>query len=349
MICMGLSDLSLDRVIRHFRVMRHYGLLITSQNSPRLTTTMRRIERFNLIDRVARELQARMTYADIDAFLKSFGVDTKKKTSGINSKWIFAKELLAEAGDTLVIQLAQELEIPHGHTVSAGQVHEESRFWVPGYLRLFISHLSEHKLKATRLKDALKKYAVSCFVAHEDINPTLEWQGEIEKALASMDALAAILTPGFHDSNWTDQEVGFALGRGTLVVPLRDGLDPYGFVGKLQGVPSQGRTVAQVADAVFQALASNSATKNKMASALVDQVVAAPTSVLGLQFFRSLRRVETLSESHLERLRDNVGGNSALGTDVTFVQELNAMLGERDLEPFVYAGKGESPDDEIPF
>ncbi len=29
-----------------------------------------------------------------------------------------------------------------------------------------------------------------------------------------MDALAALLTTDFHDSNWTDQEVGFAIGRG---------------------------------------------------------------------------------------------------------------------------------------
>lgn len=47
---------------------------------------MRRIERFNLIDRIGRELQARMSYSDIDIFLKTFGVDTNKMTSGANSK-----------------------------------------------------------------------------------------------------------------------------------------------------------------------------------------------------------------------------------------------------------------------
>ncbi|AOS82788.1 hypothetical protein BIU88_00650 [Chlorobaculum limnaeum] len=284
---------------------------------------MRPIERLNLIDRIGRELQARMSYSDIDIFLKGFGIDTTKTTSSTNSKWIYVKELLGDAVDAVVLRIADELEIAHGHTVVGGIVQEESRFWMPGYFRLFISHLSEHKLKATALKEALRKYAVSCFVAHEDINPTLEWQGEIEKALASMDALAAILMQGFHDSKWTDQEVGFALGRGVLVVPLRNGLDPYGFIGKVQGVPCQGRTVAQVAASIFHALASNRLTKNKLATALVDQIVASPVVESGLQLFGSLKQIETLAQIHLERLRDNIGTNQILTSDASFVKELN--------------------------
>ncbi|NTW99729.1 MAG: toll/interleukin-1 receptor domain-containing protein [Geobacteraceae bacterium] len=290
-----------------------------------------------------------MSYSDIDIFLKSFGVDTQKQTSGSNSKWIYVKELLAETSEAVVLQIADELEIVHGHTVMGGAIQEDSRFWIPGFFRLFVSHLSEHKLKATGLKEALRKHAISCFVAHEDINPTLEWQGEIEKALASMDALAAILMPGFHDSKWTDQEIGFALGRGMLVVPLRHGLDPYGFIGKLQGVPCHGKTVAQVANSVFLALASNSLTKNKIATALVDQVVASPTPSTGTKFFNSLRQIETLSQSHLERLRDNLATNLRLASDAYFVKELNALLIEREIQPFEQPERALVPNDDLPF
>ena len=51
-----------------------------------------------------------------------------------------------------------------------------------------------------------------------------------------MDALAAILTPGFNESKWTDQEVGVAVGRGSLIIPIRKGMNPYGFIGKYQGM-----------------------------------------------------------------------------------------------------------------
>ena len=206
-----------------------------------------------------------------------------------------------------------------------------------------------HKLKATALKAALRKYGISSFVAHEDIEPTFEWQDEIEKALASMDALTAILIPGFHDSNWTDQEIGYALGRGVLVLPLRNGLDPYGFVGKFQGIPCHDRTVAQVAKSVFQALVSNAATKNKIATALVDLTVGAVDPATGLQFLGSLKQIGDLPQSHLEKLRDNIGENDRLVSDTKFLDELNRSLKERDLSQYEIPKSANFMDDEIPF
>jgi hypothetical protein len=51
-----------------------------------------------------------------------------------------------------------------------------------------------------------------------------------------MDALVALLSPDFHDSDWTDQEVGVAIGRGVPLIAVRLGLDPYGLMGKGQGL-----------------------------------------------------------------------------------------------------------------
>src|SRR5262249_43021414 len=76
----------------------------------------------------------------------------------------------------------------------------------------------------------------SAFVAHTSIQPTRQWQDEIESALYSMDALAALMTEDFHESNWTDQEVGFALGRHVPIIPLRLGQKPYGFLARIQAL-----------------------------------------------------------------------------------------------------------------
>jgi len=195
----------------------------------------------------------------------------------------------------------------------------------------------------------LKNYAISAFVAHEDIEPTFEWQSEIEKALFSMDALVAILTPGFQESRWTDQEVGFALGRGILVVPLRKGLDPYGFIGKVQGIQADGKTVGQIGELVFQALASNSATKNRIASALVDQIVGANNINSGVRLLAHLQKIETLPQSYLEKIRDNLVSNQTLSQNNRFVLALNEMLSERDLPTFVDTVKQSAFDEDIPF
>jgi hypothetical protein len=112
-----------------------------------------------------------------------------------------------------------------------------TRIWGnEGYFRLFLSHLSKFKADAAKLKDDLRLFGVSCFVAHKDIEPLKEWQDEIELALASTDALAALLTPGFNESLWTDQEVGFTYARRVPIIPVRLGIDPHGFMSRFQAL-----------------------------------------------------------------------------------------------------------------
>jgi hypothetical protein len=110
------------------------------------------------------------------------------------------------------------------------------RIWGGEGYRVFLSHKAEVKKKAAGLKERLALFGVSAFVAHADIRPTKKWQDEIENALASMDAFVALLTEKFHDSDWTDQEVGYALDRGVPVIAVKLGRDPYGFIGRFQAL-----------------------------------------------------------------------------------------------------------------
>ncbi len=110
------------------------------------------------------------------------------------------------------------------------------RIWGDTGFRVFISHKAERKKLATQLKAGLARFGIRAFVAHEDIRPTQAWQDEIEYALRSMDGFVALLTDDFHDSDWTDQEVGYALARGVPIIAIRIGIDPYGFIGRFQAL-----------------------------------------------------------------------------------------------------------------
>jgi hypothetical protein len=147
---------------------------------------------------------------------------------------------------------------------------EVRRLWHEGYFRLFLSHVSRHKVQVSQLKDALFQCGISGFVAHEDIEPSLEWQNEISLALRSMHALVAIITPDFHESKWTDQEIGWALGRGVPVVPLHLGCDPYGFVGKIQAIRGSFDDVTTLSGRTTQALLRSSQAHVHMRRALVE-------------------------------------------------------------------------------
>ena len=108
--------------------------------------------------------------------------------------------------------------------------------WASESIRVFISHLAEEGVRATQLKIAMEAWGLDGFVAHLDIDPGAQWATEIETALASCDALVAILTDGFGASAWCDQEVGWALGRNVPVIPVRVDLAPYGLLGSTQAV-----------------------------------------------------------------------------------------------------------------
>jgi nucleoside 2-deoxyribosyltransferase len=83
-------------------------------------------------------------------------------------------------------------------------------------------------VEAAVLKSRLSVFSASCFVAQMDVRPTTEWQEEIENALATMHGFVALMTPDFHDSDRTDQEVGYALAQGVPMIAVRLGQDPLG-------------------------------------------------------------------------------------------------------------------------
>lgn len=227
---------------------------------------MRVSERLKLIDEIGRELQKRYTYKDIDIFFKSYGIAYPEAQASYNSKWIYAKEALANASDKLVQDIAEELELSIKYAVvkekDSPEIWQETNLF-----RLFISHIAVHKDKAFRMKEALAPYNISAFVAHEDINPTQQWQVEIEKALNTMDAMLAIHTDGFSKSFWTNQEIGFALGRPIKILSLKLNEDPKGFISKHQAILRRRRNADEIAKEINSILRRDILTKDRMTEA----------------------------------------------------------------------------------
>jgi hypothetical protein len=124
--------------------------------------------------------------------------------------------------------------------------------WTPDRVRIFFSHVSSQKERVHHLATELNRFAFSCFVAHDQIEPSRQWQDVIELALGSCDVLVAYVTPGFCASAWCDQEVGWALGRGLVVIPVSAGADPYGFFGTYQAVSASS---AELVSAIARAIA----------------------------------------------------------------------------------------------
>lgn len=116
---------------------------------------------------------------------------------------------------------------------------EVAHIWTANQIRLFISHRDRHKADAKKLGEDLSNYNISSFVAHDSIQAMSSWKHEIMKALQTMDACLCYITSDFHESEWTNQEIGYALARGVPIYLYSiDRTDPKGFKFDTQAIKS---------------------------------------------------------------------------------------------------------------
>lgn len=198
----------------------------------------------------------------------------------------------------------------------------QRRIWGEAGYRVFLSHKTEVKKETAELKEQLRMFGVSCFVAHEDIRPTKAWQDEIENALTTMDAFVALLTEDFHRSLWTDQEVGFALGRSVPIISVKLGKNPYGFIGKFQAL-SCGWKAAPLG------IAQLLVTESGMLDAYCTAASHCENFEMGNKLAELLPFIQRLSKSQANHLCAAFNNNS----------ELRGSFGFNGAKPMVY-GEG---------
>ena len=216
--------------------------------------------------RIISEVGHRLGTADwglIDLTLRQFKLPWTADWEG-DDRQAYVMRMIEEGDDNILLSLGSHL----GYEFTASRPRIEPAFWKKGYFRLFISHLAERRRLAADIQHKLLPRGISSFVAHNDIEPTKEWQDEIELALATCDGALALLHPGFHESKWTDQEIGYAMAREILIVAVRFGTDPYGFIGRFQGMNGNGKAAAPLARELFDILRRHTKTRMRMASAL---------------------------------------------------------------------------------
>ena len=231
---------------------------------------MKRALRYRLSEGIAEALrQQQLTLQEIDIYLASFGVGTPYQFDdfGVNNQRAYILGTIThKANDAAISEMAEDLAVASPKELSPPKA------WVSELgVRLFISHLAIEKHKAMRLRDCLRAYGISGFVAHEDIEPAALWQEEIERALFVMDAFVSIHTPGFAASSWTQQEVGFACARRVPIISLKmvsQGEDPTGFIGRQQALLRYNESAEQIAGRISELLGKEPVLANKMGSYL---------------------------------------------------------------------------------
>ncbi len=229
-----------------------------------------------------------------------------------------------------------------GHTRPGYEPWEDEKF------RLFLTHVANQKQAAHELKSYLRSCGVDAFVAHDDIQPGKEWQVVIESALHSCHALAGLLHQGFRESDWCDQEVGIALGRGIAVVPIQFDLLPYGFFGSVQAVNNAAnQQPKELALNLVKVLMKDQRTSEKLTGAIVDELARATSFDQANRLSRILAQdAVLLSREQSEQLRKAEKENDQLQGAYSFDRHLSSI--EAKIDATIGVGGG-SAIDQAPF
>lgn len=207
----------------------------------------------------------------------------------------------------------------------------DTSMWANGYFRLFISHLTVDKQTATNLKTCIKSYGIDCFVAHEDIRVSREWQTEIENALFTMDALCAIVTKDFKKSDWCDQEVGIALGQKKPVLPISKEAVPYGFFGKYQALNSKNKSANDIAFALWTVITENGMTAPIYFDNFLSLIVNSATTKEALDRLKTLRNCQKVDRNVAMSLRKKYQETSVMN-EKEVVDCLNGFFEEHGVD-----------------
>jgi hypothetical protein len=220
-------------------------------------------QRISLIKGIAQRLEDE-EWPMVDLTLTQFKLPTSNDFIG--NKTTYVIQMVKVASDSILIELAAHLGLIVEPT---GRTSIDPTFWGTGTFKLFLSHLAEHRRWVGELQSELLKFGISAFVAHNDIEPSTEWQTQIELALATCDGLVALLHKKFHESKWTDQEIGFVMGRSLPIFAVRLGQDPYGFIGRFQAFQGLDKDPTEIAQELFDCFRKNKQTQKRMAEALL--------------------------------------------------------------------------------
>ena len=231
---------------------------------------------------------------------------------------------------------------------SAPSTAAQRAVWGNSGFRIFLSHLSAHKVGTSKLKETLEEYGASCFVAHDDILPAKQWEVEMQNGLATMDCFVALMTEKFHDSKWTDQEAGFAVARGVPMISVNLGLVPYGFLGKFQALTSTWENLAKdILPFLFE--------HERMIGEYLKKVKTCSGYDQGNRLARALPVIQRLGEAEIDFLVEAYNGNSELQGSFGFNGSKPSRCGEGLLHYInvwskrAFVGKDDQIVQDVPF
>jgi hypothetical protein len=217
----------------------------------------------------------------------------------------------------VVIQLSDEnnRNLQSSEKLSRSPIIPQSsldKLWKPDHIKLFISHRDTHKAKASELGEYLNGCGVSSFIAHHSIEPLEKWKKTILDALKTMDVMLVFITDGFFESCWTNQEIGFALGRETPIISLKLNKDaPEGFIQDTQAL-AVSEITNETAETIYELLIKKLKQPEKIKDARIAAFINSANFNESIDNFKKVKKLETIDDADIEKIIKGFEDNTQL-------------------------------------
>lgn len=105
-------------------------------------------------------------------------------------------------------------------------------------LRVFISHSIRDFNLIMLLKYCLEHSGIEVYVFEESPQPGIPISDKVTKAIDTSDCVVAFMTIDGSRSEWVQNEIGYAKGKGKMIIPIvEQGVTVRGFLGGLEYIP----------------------------------------------------------------------------------------------------------------
>ncbi len=193
---------------------------------------------------------------------------------------------------------------------------------------MFLSHVESGKQDATHLRETLDMFGIATFLSFESIAPTENWSQKIEKALSSMNILLALVTEGFNESQWANQEVGVAFGRNVPIVSIKKGGPPGGLLAQFQAIDANQKDGEEMAIEFINTLFQQKEINSVATDAFVEFVSNSNSLAKSTKISPLVKHINNLTDTQQARLIESFNSNPRAHKSTRFRREVFDKLKE---------------------
>lgn len=193
-------------------------------------------------------------------------------------------------------------------------------------MKVFLSYSDIDKVIAGRIRRELKKYGLSVFLAHDDIEPSEEWVERILRELNNCDVFLPILTNNFDSSLWTDQESGIALILEKLIIPLKINVNPHGFLQRYQALRININSLEDSCEKLIRTIASKKTHGRLLREALIKQFAKSDSFAESGSRAKFLVSLKDFSSLQIKKIVQAVINNSQIYSSFDARDELRVFV-----------------------